>query len=474
MLTDAVSITLASAALLAGVAGTWSPCGFSMIETIGPSGHDGGPPTTLAACGTFTLGALAGGVATFGSLALLGSAVDAGGHGLSYAIAAAVATAAAAAEIRGLRIVPQLRRQLPEHWRRLMPMPVAAGLYGVLLGLGFTTFVLSFGVFALAGIVLAVGDPAVGLVVGLAFGIGRAVPVAVAAPLIETDVGLRITDTMAQRPAIYRGFRVGDGLALLASAAALVVAAPAGAAKNTARPAADPVIAGKTLVYQRPDGSGVIRRGNEEHALPGHDPAIGDGLVAVIREGRIVLLSAVDLHELGSFVAPGADAVAVSRHWVAWRAHARGRDSMHARRIANPAAPGPVHGLGGAGRRAQLGRPSLDDNRLVFARAAPEESLIVKQVLGAKHPKHAKSRLMHSRIDGLSNPTLRGGDLLYVRVTTHGDRLMLANAGGGGPGRRLFTTRTATLWSTALDDKRAYVTVLHGSAPRERIISVSR
>ena len=41
------------------------------------------------------------------------------------------------------RIVPQIRRQLPEHWRRAMPMPLAAALYGVLLGLGFTTFVLT-------------------------------------------------------------------------------------------------------------------------------------------------------------------------------------------------------------------------------------------------------------------------------------------------------------------------------------------
>jgi hypothetical protein len=473
VLTDAVSITLVAAALLAGIAGTWSPCGFSMIETIGPRGHDNGRPTTFAACGTFTLGALAGGVATFATLALIGDSLDAGGHELSYAVAAAVAAAAAIAEIRGVRIVPQLRRQLPEHWRRLMPMPVAAGLYGILLGLGFTTFVLSFGVFALAGIVLAVGDPEIGLAVGLAFGIGRAVPVAITASIAETGLGLRITDTMAQRPAIYRGFRFGDGLALIASAAALVAAVPAGAAKNAARPAADPGVGGKALVYQRPDGSGVIRRGSDEQALPGHDPAIGDGIVAVIRDGRIVLLSAANLGELGSFAAPGADAVAVSRHWVAWRTHEDGRDSLHARGIANPSAPGPIHGLGRTGRRAQLGLPSLDDNRLVYARAAPEENVIVKRVLGAKHPKHAKSTLIRSRIDGLSNPTLRGNDLLYVRVTTHGDRLMLAHA-HGGHGRPLFTTRSATLWSTALGDKRAYVTVLHGSTPRARIISVNR
>ena len=67
-------------------------------------------------------------------------------------VAAAIAVAAAVAEARGTRIVPQIRRQLPERWRWTMPMPLAAALYGILLGLGFTTFVLSFGVWALAGI----------------------------------------------------------------------------------------------------------------------------------------------------------------------------------------------------------------------------------------------------------------------------------------------------------------------------------
>ncbi len=73
-----------------------------------------------------------------------------------------IALLAAVAEARGMRIVPQIRRQVPEHWRRVMPLPLAAFLYGILLGLGFTTFVLSFGVWALAGISLALGDPSAG------------------------------------------------------------------------------------------------------------------------------------------------------------------------------------------------------------------------------------------------------------------------------------------------------------------------
>ena len=192
-----------------------------MIETIGPVGHTGGRSVTVSACATFALGALAGGVLTFGLLATLGELLKGAGGASAYLVAAAIAVAAGLAEIRGMRILPQLRRQLPEHWRRVMPMPLAAGLYGVLLGLGFTTFVLTFGVFALAGIAFALGDPSLGLAVGLAFGVGRALPIVLVAPIADRGAGIRITETMADRPGIYRGVRFGDGLALLAAAAAL-------------------------------------------------------------------------------------------------------------------------------------------------------------------------------------------------------------------------------------------------------------
>ncbi|MGH2991520.1 MAG: hypothetical protein ACRDMA_17010, partial [Solirubrobacterales bacterium] len=183
-----LEIALAGAAVLIGLTGTWSPCGFSMVETIGPTGHTGGRRTAIAASVTFVPGAIAGGVLTFGSLAVLGGLAHDAGR-LAYLLAAAIALVAAAAETRGTPIAPQIRRQLPEHWRRALPMPIAAALYGVLLGLGFTTFVLSFGVWALAGISFAVGDPAAGLAIGIAFGIGRALPIALLAPLADRPAG---------------------------------------------------------------------------------------------------------------------------------------------------------------------------------------------------------------------------------------------------------------------------------------------
>ena len=469
-----LELTLLVAALLAGVCGTWSPCGFSMIETIGPVGHTGGRSVTVSACATFALGALAGGVLTFGLLATLGELLKGAGGASAYLVAAAIAVAAGLAEIRGMRILPQLRRQLPEHWRRVMPMPLAAGLYGVLLGLGFTTFVLTFGVFALAGIAFALGDPSLGLAVGLAFGVGRALPIVLVAPIADRGAGIRITETMADRPGIYRGVRFGDGLALLAAAAALIVASPAGAARTESHPAADPSVGGNDLAFQRPNGSGVLRSGGRDIRLPGDDPALGDGRAAVIAGGRIVILSGKSLEEIGRVPAARADAVAISRHWLAWRARRDGRDFMRARNLTDPSRPGPEHSLGKAGGSAQLGRPSLDGGRLVYARATTHENVIVSRRLGAKHKKKAKSTLVRSRTEGLSNPTVRGNLLLYVRSTRRGDHLKLRSLAGRGKGRTLLSRPTGTLWSTALEARRAYVTVIHGSHPRQKIVSVAR
>ena len=130
-----------------------------------------------------------------------------------------IAVAAAIGEARGVRIVPQVRRQVPESWRRVLPVPLAAGLYGVLLGLGFTTFILTFAVWALAAVSVALGDPQLGAVLGLAFGIGRALPVIALAPVAETDRGNAAHAAMAERPGILRGLRVADAVALAACGA---------------------------------------------------------------------------------------------------------------------------------------------------------------------------------------------------------------------------------------------------------------
>jgi hypothetical protein len=88
---------------------------------------------------------------------------------------------------------------VPERWRRTMPLALACGLYGMLLGLGFTTFVLAFAVWALAGISFAAGSPLLGLLIGFAFGVGRAMPIIWMAPKLTLAVAhldtLAVSDT---------------------------------------------------------------------------------------------------------------------------------------------------------------------------------------------------------------------------------------------------------------------------------------
>jgi hypothetical protein len=459
-MTGPLEICLAAAALLIGATGTFSPCGLSVIETIGPTGHTGGRRTTAAACVAFLPGAVLGGLLTFGSLAWCGELLHGAGGRAAYLVAAAIALLAAVLEARGTRIVPQIRRQLPEHWRRVLPMPLAAALYGVLLGIGFTTFVLSFGVWALAGVSLAVGDPALGLLVGAAFGVGRAIPILALAPAAGGRVGIQATELMCERPGVYLGLRRGDAAALLAAALALIlVPGEAGARGSlTEQHATDPAASPDALVYQRLAGQGVLRRGGTEVGLDGSNPTIGGAYVATLKQGTVQLSDRNSLAPVAQVPAPGADSIAVSDAWLVYRAPlGGGGDGIFARQIANPSAPGPIVTLSTVGGSGQLSPPSLDGSTLLFGVARSRGSRIVQQTVGTrKHRTLVRSgRLL------LFDPAVSGKAFTYVRSDTRHSRLMIRKRHAHGSGRVLLTLRRrgGMLWSQSLTPQTAYVTV---------------
>ena len=247
----------------------------------------------------------------------------------------------------------------PESWRRVLPLPLAAGLYGVLLGLGFTTFILSFAVWALAGVSVALGDPALGLLVGLGFGIGRTLPVVVLAPLAGTERGAAAHAAMAERPSILRALRAADAAALAACAAALWAAPGAGRVRvrrarhrpERRRPAWSP---------SRSRAAAACSRGREPASPP---PARTPRSAAASSRGsaRAPSRSARRPTRPTSFTLPAAaDAVAVSGGWVAWRGQDQGRDALFA-------TAAPARRARAAGRRARRGghhaRPPRADRR---------------------------------------------------------------------------------------------------------------
>ena len=463
-----VETALLLAAFAAGWTGTWSPCGFSMIDTVGPRGHSGGVATTLAACAAFLPGALLGGVVTFGQLAVAGDLLGAGGPA-AFAAAAVIAAVAALLELRGVRIVPQVRRQLPEDWRRRMPLPLAAALYGVLLGLGFTTFVLTFGVWALAAISFALGDPGLGVALGLVFGLGRALPVVAVAPFAARPFGARVMALMAERPALYRAFRLGDG-ALLAAAALALATAPAVAAKVEIRGGADPSVVPGALAWQAPDGTGFVLRDGEYGRLAGNQPAVGGPYAAVLAGNEIKVLDRHTLEQLGSAIVPGADGLAVSRRWLAYRVGHRRGDKIAVRRLGPGGNPGPAKTIAATGRFAQLSRPALDHSLLLFSRNSRNASRLVKRRLKGRH----NHTILRSRRAGLYNPAVRGRRMVYVRSVRGRDRIMLRRKRGHASGRAVYSRRRSRgwVWSTALTRRRVFFAVLRSAGGAADLLSV--
>jgi hypothetical protein len=467
---------LGATALLAGVTGAWSPCGFSMVDTLA-TGGGGRRRVMLVSCATFACGALLGGVVTFGALSLAGAALRGAGAVAPVAVAAAIAAAAALGEARGVRIVPQVRRQVPEPWRRLLPLPLAAWLYGILLGLGFTTFVLTLAVWALAGVCVALGEPELGLVIGLGFGIGRALPVIALAPVARRPVGVRAVALMAERPVVLRSLRLADAAGL--AACALVIAAGPAAAAVVVATGSDPSAAGNDLAWQAPDGTGKLRQRGRVFSLPGRDPAIGGRMIAW-RRGSLVTVVRRDPPRLVlSLRVPGVDKLAVSDRWLVYRTPGQ----LRGRRLSSPRRSVRI-------ARGQVGRPALNGDTVVYSITGHAGSAIAAVDLRRRHGRVIRRSLASQFL----NPSLFAGRLLYVGESDCSQLLRLGlpdrrrerflvdlapiarHDTGHEPGHTEQGSETSicpggvrpaarsVLWTTALSRSYAYVTVLRFGA----------
>ncbi len=406
-------------ALVAGITGAWSPCGFSMVDTIGSALGDARRGATLAASATFALGTLLGGALTFGSLALLGTLVGGEVAGLREGLGAALALAAAIADWRGVRIAPQIRRQVPESWRWTMPLPLACALYGVLLGLGFTTFVLAFAVWALAGISFASGDPLLGVIVGVAFGVGRALPVLWMAPGLRHGAGAKRLDEMAVEPRLWLGLRRLDALGLAVCALALAgVSASAAPIEH----ATDPSTSGTALAWQQPGAGGLLSVGGAAPvALPGEHPALGEGTIAWASATQITIAELASLRPKLVLAVGGVNALAVSDAWVVYRTQeAQGAEHLVAASLANPAQR---RYLAGSSVPGQVGRPSLEGGRVVFALDTPRRSAIELVDLTSGRQRTLRAT---RRDAAFFYPSLFGGRVLFERVTRCEQQLRVA------------------------------------------------
>ncbi len=450
-----------------------------MAGTVGAASGSRG----LAAGGvSFTTGLVLGAAVVFGGLGLLGASVH-----VPRAVLLTVIVLAVVADAAALRVRPQVRFQVPERWRRTMPLPLALFLYGALLGTGVSTFVPAAALWALLPLSAAVGSVVSAFVIGLSFAAGRALPVVVLAARGDETA-------LAERP---RGLRV---LRLLAAASLLVaLAGEARAAGTVAKPAGDPSVFGTDLAWMQPGVAGFLLRNGQRTQLPGKDPAVGDTLIAW-RSGDTVTLAAREtLTPVLQLTIPGVDKLAVSTKWLVYRAGYRdASEQILVRSITDP-----THAIALSRRRpaGQLGRPVLAGDVVLFHYASPKGSALISIDLATGK----RRTLRHSRSALLLNPSLLGASILYVRASRCSQQLRLSPLGNGkarvlyeiaplagqGRGHERGHTRQGEhlpcphrprptarmLWTTALGDQSAFVTVLvprRGGRTTPTLLAVSR
>jgi hypothetical protein len=416
----------------------------------------------------------------FAALAAIGAA--AGGHAVLL-VALAIGGAAVVSDALGLRVRPQIRLQVPEPWRRTMPLGRALFLYGLLLGTGLTTYVPATAAWALPALCLALGSLTAALATAGGFAAGRALPVLVLAARGGETV-------LAERPQGLRLLRALTAAALLCA----LVAGQVQAAGTVASPAGDPSAAGDDLAWQQPGVGGFLRREGTTTQLPGTDPAVGATYVAWRSGPTVTVADRATLAPVLSESLPGVRKLAVSRRWLAYR-------TATEIRVEDVAAPGTPKTLVRVTQPASLGRPALGVDLVAFHRATRDASwLTAVNVVSGR-----RLQLRYSRDDLLLNPSLLAGQLLYVRSSRCSQQLVLGRARGGRD-RVLYETAPLAgqdqghepghtrqgehlpcphrprptakmLWTTALSPTTAYVTVLkpgHGGRTVPTLLAVAR
>lgn len=231
----------ATTAVVAGARGTWSPCGLSMVSAINPFSERSRGHRYGLTCGWFVAGALVGG-AGLGLLGGVGAlAVGATGADTTTALllAAVVCLAAVAVDTGALgRRPPFFHRQVDETWLWSYRRWLYAAGFGLQIGAGLATYVMTASTVGLVLLAALTGSPATAVGTGLLFGLVRGSAVLLTArartpqSLLRLHAGLDrlapwsiavVVATQAVLAAVLAGTAAGPA----AAAAAVVVAVAA-------------------------------------------------------------------------------------------------------------------------------------------------------------------------------------------------------------------------------------------------------
>lgn len=232
-------------AIIAAVRGMWSPCGLSMLSSLNPvSERARGNRFWLTAL-WYLAGATVGGMALGGASALAAFGVgrlDLGSTVTWTAVLVAALVAVASDTAMFGRSLPDHPRQVDERWLVRYRRWVYAGGFGVQIGTGFATYIMTAAVYLTVVLAVVTGSAGQAFAVCAAFGAVRGLTVVVAVGARTPDrlrathrrlaalgpASLWIATAVSAAAAVDAGYAVGGaGLAVAVfavCAAALTVA----------------------------------------------------------------------------------------------------------------------------------------------------------------------------------------------------------------------------------------------------------
>jgi hypothetical protein len=160
-------------AVIAGLRGTWSPCGLSMVSSINPFTERARGHRYAITCAWFLLGAVAGGLALGGGAALLALVVGVSAQtALALGLVATLVTLCSDLRLGGWSL-PIHPRQVEESWLRTYRPWVYGVGFGAQIGVGLATYVMTAATYLVVVLAALSGSPALALLIGGVFGLVR-------------------------------------------------------------------------------------------------------------------------------------------------------------------------------------------------------------------------------------------------------------------------------------------------------------
>jgi hypothetical protein len=419
-----------------------------MVETFTPAVCGSRRRQRLALV-CFSLSALA-------ASALVGAALGVLGYLLGLSLAAVVAGIALVAAAREAELVrlplPQSRRQVPEHWRAELPLPLWSSGYGAGLGAGFLTFqpVSTFWVACAAAI--ALGRPLTAAACFAPYGAGRAI-MAVAPRRGREDPTHAVEGLASRRRSLLRM----NVAALLVCAALLASAQAAGAAVVNIGPGLDPSVEAAVLARgQMSSGSSDVSvepQGEAPVLVPGAAaPSLDGDLLAYSDGGGIKVIN----WRTGDSVVQVDGAV--SKPALDWPLLAFVRTSSSYKRLiladfTNPASP-TEREIASVLAVNDIGRPALAGGRIAWSRVTSRESRVTVERLATGK----RTVITRSRITLRTNPALSPTRIVWVEQRASSAALRLRRF-DRTTARTIFAVsgHTRQLGTTALLGRYAYV-----------------